>query len=111
MDMVIYSVILFAAALLFFGLAAAIYRGNTNLIHSYHQTHVKEADKKKYGRSLSKGLFVLAASLVLSGVIALWGDTVPIVIASVSVLPIGIAAAFLVIARVQKQFNGGFYSK
>ena len=72
--MVIYSVILFVAAALFFGLAAAVYRGNTNLIHSYHQTHVKEADKRQYGRSFSKGLFVLAVSMVLSGIIALFGE-------------------------------------
>lgn len=107
--MVIYSAILFAAALVFFGLAAAIYRGNTNLIHDYHQTHVKEADKKKYGRSLSKGLFVLAASLVLSGVIALWGDTVPVVLTSVGVLLAGLVISFIVAAKVQKEFNGGFF--
>ena len=108
MDMVIYSVILFAAAALFFGLAAAVYRGNTNLIHSYHQTHVKEADKKQYGRSFSKGLFVLAASMAFSGIIALFGETVPIVMISVVVLLAGNVAAFLVIAKVQKEFNGGF---
>lgn len=106
--MVVYSVILFAVAVLFFGLAAAIYRGNTNLIHSYHQTHVKEADKKQYGRSFSKGLFVLAVSMVLSGIIALLGETFPVVMISVGVLLAGSVAAFLVIAKVQKEFNGGF---
>ena len=106
--MVIYSVILFAAAALFFGLAAAVYRGNTNLIHSYHQTHVKEADKKQYGRSFSKGLFVLAISMVCSGIIALFGETVPVVATSVGVLLAGMAVAFLVVAKVQKEFNGGF---
>lgn len=106
--MVVYSVILFAVAALFFGLAVAIYRGNTNLIHSYHQTHVKEADKKQYGRSFSKGLFVLAVSMVLSGIIALLGETFPVVMISVGVLLAGSVAAFLVIAKVQKEFNGGF---
>lgn len=106
--MVVYSMILFAAAALFFGLAAAIYRGNTNLIHSYHQTHVKEADKKQYGRSFSKGLSVLAVSMVLSGIIALFGETVPVVAASVGVLLAGMVIAFLVVAKVQKKFNGGF---
>lgn len=106
--MVIYSVVLFAVAVLFFGLAAAIYRGNTNLIHSYHQTHVKEADKRQYGRSFSKGLFVLAVSMVLSGIIALFGETFPVVMISTGVLLAGSVAAFLVIAKVQKEFNGGF---
>lgn len=106
--MIVYSVILFAAAVLFFGLAAAIYSGNTNLIHAYHQTHVKEADKENYGRSFSKGLFVLAVSLVFSGIIALFGTAVPIVIASIGVLLAGLVIAFLVIAKVQTKFNGGF---
>lgn len=52
--MIIYSVLMFAAGALFFGLAAAIYRGNTHLIHDYHQTHIKETDKKDYGKSFSK---------------------------------------------------------
>ena len=107
--MVIYSVILFAAALVFFGLAAAIYRENTNLIHSYHQTHVEEADKKKYGRSFAKGLFVLAIAMVLSGVTALFGETVPVAALSVGVLLTGMAVAFLMLAKVQKEFNGGFF--
>lgn len=106
--MVVYSVILFAAALLFFGLAAAVYRGNTDLIHSYHQTHVKEADKKKYGRSFAKGLFVLALAMVFSGIIALLGETVPVAALSVGILLAGMAIAFLMLAKVQKEFNGGF---
>lgn len=106
--MIAYSVIMFAAAVLFFGLAAAIYRGNTNLIHAYHQTHVKEAEKSKYGKSFSKGLFVLAASLVFSGIVALFGTAVPIVLISIGILFAGMAIAFIVIAKVQKEFNGGF---
>ena len=108
MDMVFYSVIMFAGALLFFGVAVAIYRGNTNLIHSYHQTHVEEADKKKYGEAFSKGLFVLAIAMVFSGVIALFGETVPVVVLSVGVLLAGMAVSFLMLAKVQKEFNGGF---
>ena len=106
--MIAYSVPLFAAALLVLGFGVAIYRGNTNLIHSYHQTHVKEADKRKYGKSFSKGLFVLAVSLAFSGSIALFGDTVPVVITSVSVLLAGIVISLMVMAKVQKEFNGGF---
>lgn len=106
--MLAYSVIMFAAAVLFFGFAAAIYRGNTNLIHDYHQTHVKETDKKKYGESFSKGLFILAASMAFSGIIALFGSTTPIVLVSNGILFAGMIIAFIVIAKVQKKFNGGF---
>lgn len=106
--MIAYSVLMFATAALFFGLAVAIYRGNTNLIHAYHQTHIEETDKKGYGKSFSKGLFVLSASLVISGIIALLGTNTPVVIISISILLIGMIIAFTVIAKVQKNFNGGF---
>lgn len=106
--MVIYSVILFAAAALFLGFAIAVYRGHTDLIHDYHQTHVKEADRKKYGKAFSKGLFTLTGSLIAGGIIGLLGETLPVVLVSVGVLLAGMAAAFLSFARVQKKFNGGF---
>ena len=64
--MIAYSVLMFVIAALFFGIAVSISRGNINLIHSYHWKHVKEVDQKAYGKSFSKGLFVLAASLILS---------------------------------------------
>jgi len=100
--------LMFAIAVLFFGLAVAIYRGNTNLIHDYHQTHIKETAKKDYGKSFSKGLFVLAVSLIISGIIALFGESTAVVIISISILFVGMMIAFTVIAKVQKKFNGGF---
>ena len=101
--MIIYSVLMFAVAVLLLGLAAAIYQGNT-----YHQTHIKESDKKNYGKSFSKGLFVLAASLMISGIIALLGTNTSVVMLSIGVLFVGIGMSFAVIAKVQKKFNGGF---
>ena len=106
--MMFYSILMLAVGVLFFGFAIAIYRGNTDLIHSYHQTNVKEEDKEKYGKAFSKGMFILAVSLVLSGLIALLGESVPIVIASIIILVVGFIAAFIVISKVQKKFNGGF---
>ena len=38
--MLVYSVIMFASAILFLALGIAIYRGNTKLIHEYHQSHI-----------------------------------------------------------------------
>lgn len=106
--MMLYSLLMFAAAVLFLVLAVAVYRGNTNLIHAYHQTHIKEADKKDYGKSFSKGLFVLAASLTISGIIALFGANTPVAVISISVLFLGLIIAFIAIAKVQKKYNGGF---
>lgn len=107
--MVIYSLLMFAAAILFFCFTVAIYRGNTDLIHAYHQTHVKVTDKKKYGESFSKGLLILTISLILSGMVSLFGTSTPVVIISISVLFVGMIVAFIVIAKVQKKFNGGFF--
>lgn len=108
MAMIVYSVLMFAAAVLFLGLAAAIYRGNTDLIHAHHQRNVKETDKRDYGKSFSKGLFVLAASLFISGIIALLGTNTFVVMISISVLYAGMIISFAVTAKVQKKFNGGF---
>lgn len=106
--MLAYSIIMFAVAILFLGLAAAIYRGNTNLIHDYHQTKIKESDKKAYGKAFSKGMLAIAVSLILSGAIALLGETTSLALISVGVLLVGLIISFIVIAKVQKKFNGGF---
>ena len=106
--MIAYSVLMFIIAALFFGIAVSICRGNVNLIHSYHQKHVREADRSNYGKSFSKGLFVLAVSQIFSGIAALFGETVPVVMISIGILLIGMVIAFVVIAKVQKKFNGGF---
>lgn len=106
--MLAYSVIMFAVAILFLGLAAAIYRGNTNLIHDYHQTKIKESDKKAYGKAFSKGMLAIAVSLILSGAIALLGDTTSLMLISIGILLVGLIISFIVIVKVQKKFNGGF---
>lgn len=107
--MLLYSAFMFAAGVLFLGLAAAVYRGNTNLIHDYHQTRVKDTDKEEYGKSFSKGLLIIAIALIFSGIIALLGKTTSIVFISIGVLFVGIIIAFIIIKRVQKRFNGGFF--
>ena len=106
--MIAYSVLMFVIAALFFGIAVSISRGNINLIHSHHWKHVKEVDQKAYGKSFSKGLFVLAASLILSGVAALFGETAPIVMISLGVLLVGMIIAFTVRAKTQTKYNSGF---
>ncbi|MCI8437668.1 MAG: hypothetical protein HFF59_03270 [Lawsonibacter sp.] len=106
--MIAYSVLMFVIAALFFGIAVSISRGNINLIHSYHWKHVKEVDQKAYGKSFSKGLFVLAASLILSGVAALFGETAPVVMISLGVLLVGMIIAFTVLAKTQTKYNSGF---
>jgi len=107
--MALYSIIMFAAAALIFAVGASIYRGNTRLIHDYHQKNVRESERLSYGRAFAKGLFVLGAGLFLSGVIALLGEDGAIAKASLSALFAGIAVSIVILVRVQKKYNGGLF--
>lgn len=107
--MIIYSVIMFAVAVLFLIIAVQIYKGKTGLIHDYHQTKVRESDKKAYGVAFSKAMFVLAAALAVSGAISLLGETMPIPTIAVAVLFVGIAVSVVMIIKVQKKYNGGLF--
>ncbi len=64
--MIAYSILVFAIGALFLILGIAIYKGNTKLIHDYHQTHVKESEKREYGRAFAKGMFAICATLLIS---------------------------------------------
>jgi len=105
--MILYSVIMFAVAALLLGLGTAIRRGNTDLIHDYHRTHVRASERLDYGRAFAKGLFVMAAGLAASGVIALFGTEGRVVAWAVAVLLAGLVAGIVVIVRVQMRYNGG----
>ena len=107
--MIAYSIILFAAAVLFLALGIAIYNGNTKLIHDYHQTRVKESERAEYGRAFAKGPFVICATLLISGIMALFGKENPIVVVSLVVLFAGLIASFVVLVKVQKKYNGGLF--
>ena len=107
--MIAYSITMFLVAVLFLGVGIAVYRGKTNLINSYHQTNIKESERREYGRAASKAMFVSCATLTLSGVIALFGDETPIVVAAVAVLFAGLVGSMAVFAKVQKKYNGGIF--
>ena len=104
--MLVYSVIMFAAAVLIFAVGFAVYRGRTDLIIDYHQKHVKAEELPAYGRAIGKGLFALGAALALSGIIALFGGerTAPRV--SLAVLGAGIILSVIILVCVQKKYNG-----
>ena len=105
--MLLYSMIMFIVSFMFCIISYLIYKGNTNLIHDYHQTKVK--DKKAYGQAFGKALFVFALSPFISGVIGLFGDTKPIVLLSVFVLIIGMIVGIIGIIAVQKKYNHGIF--
>ena len=101
--MVLYSIILLTVSVLFFFLGMSIYRGNTDLIHDYHQTRVK--DKVAYGKAFGKAMFIMAASMAASGLLALVIDS----FLPVLVLFLGLAAGIIQIILVQKKYNNGVF--
>ena len=107
--MIAYSIIMFVTAVLFLVLGIVVYRGNTKLIHDYHQTNVKEAERKEYSRAFAKGMFAICATLLVSGIIALVGEEGFIVATSLSVLTVGLIVSVIILVKVQKKYNGGLF--
>lgn len=103
--MIFYAIIMFVAACAFCVIAALIYKGKTNLIHDYHQTRVK--DKANYGKAFGNASGVFSATMALSGVIALFGESAMWI--AVAVLVVGLIVGIVAILRVQKKYNGGVF--
>lgn len=107
--MLIYSVIMFLIAILFFYLAVSVKKGKTSLIKDYHQEKVKQEDKPAYGEAFSKGLFGIAITLFLSGILPFFLDVKQGVLISLAVAIAGMVISFIIILRVQKKYNGGLF--
>ena len=107
--MIAYSIIMFLTAILFLAIGIAIYRGNTKLIHDYHQTNIKESERQEYGRAFAKGMFAICTTLLISGIIALFGKEGLGVVASLIVLAAGLIVSMIVLVKVQKKYNGGLF--
>ena len=105
--MIVYSMIMFLAAILFLVIGIAVYRGNTKLIHDYHQTNVKESQRQEYGRAFAKGLFAICTTLLISGIVALFGKKDWVTTASYIVLAAGLIVSIMILVKVQKKYNGG----
>ena len=105
--MVLYSVILFAVAVPMACMGISIYRGNTRLIHDYHQSKV--TDNLAYGKAFGKALLVLVGALLLSGVIGLLGSSDAVAVIAVAVLVVGLLLGIVCIIGVQKKYNKGIF--
>lgn len=103
----LYSIILFAVSLPFLIISISIYKGNTDLIHDYHQTKV--ADKAAYGKAFRKAMLIISASLLLSGIVGLFGNSEIVSKISVAVLLFGILMGVICIILVQKKYNKGIF--
>jgi len=99
--------IMFLTAAVFFGLGIAVYKGKTDLIHDYHQTKV--TDKAAYGKAFGKALLVIAAFMLISGIVGVFGQTESAAMLAVAVLLIGISAGVAAIIAVQKKYNKGIF--
>ena len=102
--MIGYVVIMFLASLVFGTVSMRIYRGQTNLIHEYHQNNI--TDKAAYGKAFGKALGVFALAFALSGVLALFEI---LFITGLIVLGIGLVGGTVSILRVQKKYNNGIF--
>ena len=105
--MVLYSIIMFLAAVPMIQVSIGIYRGKTSLIHDYHQTKV--TDKAAYGKAFGKAMFVISVSLLLSGIIGLFGASEAIAMIAVAVLFIGLFIGIAWIVAVQRKYNKGVF--
>lgn len=107
--MLLYSILMFAVFLLLTVLSVMIYRGRTNLIHSYHQERVK--DKAGYGRAFGKALFVFALAPFISGMVGLFADpsASSTVFLAVFALMVGVIVGFYCLWTVQKKYNRGLF--
>ena len=105
--MVLYSIIMFLAAVPMIKISMAIYQGKTSLIHDYHQTKV--TDKAAYGKAFGRAMFVVSMALLFSGIISLFGDSEAIATIAVAVLSIGLFIGIAWIVAVQKKYNKGIF--
>ena len=102
--MLLYSIIMFLVASLFTALGIAMYNGKTDLIHDYHQTKV--TDKSAYGKAFGKAMLVIAAVMLLSGIIGLFEN---LLILAVAILMIGLVIGIVCIVAVQRKYNNGLF--
>lgn len=107
--MIVYSIIMFLVSILFLALGISIYKGNTKLIHDYHQRNIKKSERQEYGRAFAKGMFAICITLFLSGIIALLGKESSVVTVSYIVLVVGLILSILILVMVQKKYNGGLF--
>ena len=102
--MLVYSIIMFLVSALFTVLGIAIYKGKTDLIHDYHQTKV--TDKSAYGKAFGKAMLLIAAVMLLSGIIGLFENLVTL---AVGMLMIGLVIGIGCIVAVQRKYNKGLF--
>ena len=105
--MIVYTVIMFSCAALFAVFAMLITKGNTSLINCYREERVK--DKVTYCKKIGQSLFIMAATMLASGIISLFSDKEMIVLIALGVLIVGLLIGIVRLFHVQKKYGGGIF--
>ena len=105
--MIIYSVIMFIAAAIFSVFAILITKGNASLINCYREERIK--DKPTYCKKIGQSLFIMAATLLISGIISLFSDAKTVILTALGVLIAGVLIGIVRLFHVQKKYGGGIF--
>lgn len=101
------SILYFAIAAIFIVVGILIFRGNTDLIHDYHQKNVKDFDG--YGKGMGKGIISIGVFFLIGAVITLAVRGESGTIAGIIVSLSGFVLSLIYILKVQKKYNGGLF--
>lgn len=105
--MIVWYVIMFGGAALFAVFAILITKGNASLINCYREDRVK--DKATYCKKFGQSLFIMAATMLISGVISLCSDTETVILIALGVLIAGVLVGIVRLFHVQKKYGGGIF--
>lgn len=105
--MLFVSILYFAIAAIFIVVGILIFRGNTDLIHDYHQKNVKDFDG--YGKGMGKGVITIGVFFLIGAVVTLAVKGESGTIAGIIVALSGFFLSFIYILKVQKKYNGGIF--
>lgn len=105
--MIVYSVIMFVAAAVFAVFAILITKGNASLINCYREERVK--DKATYCKKIGQSLFIMVASMLISGVISFFSAAETVILIALGVLIAGVLVGIVRLFHVQKKYGGGIF--
>ena len=105
--MIVYTVIMFSCAALFAVSAILITKGNASLINCYRKERVK--DKATYCKKFGQSLFIMAVTMLISGIIGLFSDAETVILIALGVLIVGVLVGIVRLFHVQKKYGGGIF--
>ncbi len=101
------AILYLALAAIFIVVGILIFRGNTDLIHNYHQKNVKDFDR--YGKAMGKGVIGMGVPFLLGAIVSLCLNSDKGTIVGIVIVLSGFALSFIYILKVQKKYNGGLF--